>query len=197
MNLPRTADNCQGLGVSALNCQEITDTQRHQVGELMGVPTETMPNGDNICQYQRRPASERFYRDELEPSGRGKRHYSGQLDTPGGQTTTLTALMQSNQQLPPRPSGGQVAGISTRRTKKRLRKNLTHASPSTKAASSEILEHIATHKRTGATETIYEAEEEAEDYPDSQAVADMAVICEKQRMAARDNERDNLFNSNN
>lgn len=194
MNLPRTADNCQGLGVSALNCQEITDTQRHQVGELMGVPTETMPNGDDISQYQRRPSSERFYRGELEPSGRGKRHYSGQLDTPGGQTTTLTALMQSNQQLPTRPSGGQVAGISNRRTKKRLRKNLTLASPSTKAASSVILEHIATHQRTGATETIYEAEEDAEDYQDSQAVADMAVICEKQRMAARANERDNSNN---
>ena len=188
---------------------------------MMGLPTELMPNNVNIGYYQRMPPNERYYRGQLEPSdsevvNRGKRSYSGRLDTPGGQATTLTALRQSNQQLPPHgglnqqlllpphPSnaavaaaaasaGGQLTGISNKRTKKRLRKNLQNASPLTKTASSGILEQIATNRKTGATETIYDAEEDAEDYPDSQAVADMAVACEKQRMAAHA-ERDNSSN---
>lgn len=200
MNLPQTADNMQALAVDHFNQQDITDTQRHQVGQQIGLPTEIMPNNRGISYYQRMPIEERRYRGTMAvgdttDDDRGRRHYSGRLSTQGGQATTLTALSQSNDQqrtMQPGPrtsntavaGGGQSAGISRKRAKKHLRKNLASdiVSPLTKAASSGVLEQLARGEATAATDTIYEAEEEADEYPNSQAVAIMAIKCEKQRM---------------
>ena len=75
MNGDRLPDNIQWLAVDYVNHSVADENQKHEFGQLIGVPTTKPPDGSAISSHQLKPRGEHFY--------------SGGLDRPGGKEAPL------------------------------------------------------------------------------------------------------------
>lgn len=73
--MEKTASNIMGASTDFLARNEISDEQRRALGNAIGYPEDTLPDGSDISTLQR---------------GKGPRHYRGSLGRPAGPGTGLS-----------------------------------------------------------------------------------------------------------
>ena len=168
MNLDRTTDNIQGAAVDYVNHCQIDDTQKHQVGKSMGIPTERLPDGTHISDHQSKPV--------------GKRYYSGGLGKAAGKGTSMPGSSARK-----RAPLVQHRSPSRRRTKKKLRQCAMKGTPSTANAAEEVLDDMANGVSCSATDAIIDAEEDSEPEENSQDIANMAIHLKKLETKRKEN----------
>ena len=176
MNLDRTTDNIQGAAVDYVNHCQIDDTQKHQVGKSMGVPTERLPDGTHISDHQSKPVGKRYY-----SGGLGKAAGKG-TSMPGSSARKRAPLVQQRS-----PSRTEAKGVSPMRTKKKLRQCAMKGTPSTANAAEEVLDNMANGVSCSATDAIIDAEEDSEPEENSQDIANMAIHLKKLETKRKEN----------